>query len=30
MATGRFITQPAGRTQPTIHLVTNWSDLVGR
>lgn len=28
---GRFITtQPVGRTQPTIHLVTNWSDLVGR
>jgi len=28
---GRFITtQPAGRTQPTIQLVTNWSDLVGR
>ena len=28
---GRVITtQPVGQTQPTIHIVTNWSDLVGR
>jgi Tol biopolymer transport system component len=28
---GRFITtQPIGHTQPTIHLVTNWNDIVGR
>ena len=28
---GRFITtQPVGPTQPTIHLVTNWNDIVGR
>ena len=28
---GRFITtQPVGHTQPTIHLVTNWNDIVDR
>jgi serine/threonine protein kinase/Tol biopolymer transport system component len=28
---GRFITaQPIGHTQPAIHLVTNWKDIVGR
>ena len=28
---GGFITtQPVGDTQPTIHLVTNWNDIVGR
>ena len=30
-ADGRFITtQPVGRTQQTIHLVTNWNAIVGR
>ena len=28
---GRFVTaQPVGPTQATIHLVTNWSEIVGR
>ena len=28
---GRFITtQPVGRTEPTIHLVTNWNAIVGQ
>ena len=28
---GRFIvTQPVGHTQPTIHLVTNWNEIIGR
>jgi hypothetical protein len=28
---GRFIiTQPVGPTQPTIHLVTNWNEIIGR
>jgi Tol biopolymer transport system component len=28
---GGFITtQPVGDTRPTIHLVTNWNDIVGR
>jgi hypothetical protein len=28
---GRFVTaQPRGHTQPTIHLVTNWGNVVGR
>ena len=27
---GRFVTaQPVGSTQPTIHLVTNWSGVIG-
>ena len=28
---GRFITtRPSGPTQPAVHLVTNWSEVVGR
>lgn len=28
---GRFITtRPSGPMQPAVHLLTNWSDVVGR
>ena len=28
---GRFlVTQPLGQTQPTIHLVANWNEIIGR
>ena len=27
---GIINTQPVGYSLPTIHLVTNWSDIVGR
>jgi serine/threonine protein kinase len=28
---GRFlVTQPLGQTQPTIHLVTDWNEIIGR
>jgi Tol biopolymer transport system component len=27
---GLITTQPVGDTRPTIHLVTNWNDIVGR